>query len=228
MIIEQCEPARWMLTPFDGGAPFHYSSDGQAPLTSLFETRRTVESRMRFLSFRSLRMTVGRPFSRADRANPLPAPPEIKISLLTGGVDRPYALGLAMALALKDISLEVIGNSVVDTLEMHRTPNVGFLSLYWEPLENLNLARKAFRVLLFYSRLVLYAAGANAKIIHILWNNKVQLFDRTLLMLYYKALGKKIVLTAHNVNAAKRDSRDSKLNRLTLCAVNTIFFPSAL
>jgi glycosyltransferase involved in cell wall biosynthesis len=35
-------------------------------------------------------------------------------------------------------------------------------------------------------------------------------------MLYYKLLGKKIVLTAHNVNAGKRDSNDSWLNRLSL------------
>ena len=80
-------------------------------------------------------MTLGSPVSGPDCAKPLPAPPEIKISLLTGGVDRPYAFGLAMALAFKDISVEVIGNSVVDALEMHCTPNVEFLSLYWEPLE---------------------------------------------------------------------------------------------
>ena len=35
-------------------------------------------------------------------------------------------------------------------------------------------------------------------------------------MLYYRILGKKIVLTAHNVNAAIRDSKDTLLNRLTL------------
>jgi len=35
-------------------------------------------------------------------------------------------------------------------------------------------------------------------------------------MVYYKALGKKIVLTVHNVNQARRDSNDSVLNRLTL------------
>jgi D-inositol-3-phosphate glycosyltransferase len=34
--------------------------------------------------------------------------------------------------------------------------------------------------------------------------------------LYYKLLGKKIALTAHNVNQAKRDRQDSQLNRLTL------------
>ena len=35
-------------------------------------------------------------------------------------------------------------------------------------------------------------------------------------MLYYRLLGKRIVLTVHNVNADKRDSSDSPLNRLTL------------
>ena len=54
------------------------------------------------------------------------------------------------------------------------------------------------------------------KLFHILWNNKFQFFDRTLLMLYYRLLGKKIAFTAHNVNAGKRDSNDSWLNRLSL------------
>jgi glycosyltransferase involved in cell wall biosynthesis len=35
-------------------------------------------------------------------------------------------------------------------------------------------------------------------------------------MLYYKAQGKKIALTAHNVNQARRDAKDSFLNRITL------------
>jgi glycosyltransferase involved in cell wall biosynthesis len=56
----------------------------------------------------------------------------------------------------------------------------------------------------------------NPRILHILWNNKLEHFDRTLLMLYFKACRKKIVLTAHNVNQARRDSKDSLLNRLTL------------
>src|SRR5439155_29040 len=59
-------------------------------------------------------------------------------------------------------------------------------------------------------------ATASPRIFHILWNNKFELFDRTVLMLYYKLRGKKIVLTAHNVNAGRRDARDSMINRLTL------------
>jgi glycosyltransferase involved in cell wall biosynthesis len=51
---------------------------------------------------------------------------------------------------------------------------------------------------------------------HLLWNNKFEFFDRTLLMLYYRMLGKKIILTVHNVNVRKRDSNDSFLNRISL------------
>ena len=43
-----------------------------------------------------------------------------------------------------------------------------------------------------------------------------KLFDRIVLMLYYRSLGKKVVFTAHNVNAGKRDGRDTVVNRLSL------------
>jgi D-inositol-3-phosphate glycosyltransferase len=61
-----------------------------------------------------------------------------------------------------------------------------------------------------------YAATAKPRLFHLLWNNKIELFDRTLLMLYYKLLGKRVLFTAHNVNAGKRDLNDSWLNRLSL------------
>jgi glycosyltransferase involved in cell wall biosynthesis len=69
---------------------------------------------------------------------------------------------------------------------------------------------------MYYAKLIHYAATSKPKIFHILWNNKFEVFDRTLLMLYYRLLGKRIVLTVHNVNAGKRDSTDTRLNRLTL------------
>jgi len=75
---------------------------------------------------------------------------------------------------------------------------------------------KALRVLSYYVRLIRYAATAEAKLFHLLWNNKFELFDRTLLMLYYKFLGKRVVFTAHNVNSGKRDSSDCWLNRISL------------
>jgi len=69
---------------------------------------------------------------------------------------------------------------------------------------------------MYYAKLIRYAATAKPKIFHILWNNKFELFDRTLLTLFYRLRGKRIVLTVHNVNAGSRDSKDTHLNRLTL------------
>lgn len=144
------------------------------------------------------------------------APPMAeKVALLSGGFDKPYALGLVLALASKGVTLDVIGSDQVDSPEMHITPGVRFLNLHGSR-EDAGLAAKMLRVLVYYARLIWYAASSEAKIFHILWNSKFQYFDRTALMLYYKMLGKKIVLTAHNVNAGIRDSNDSWINRATL------------
>jgi D-inositol-3-phosphate glycosyltransferase len=140
----------------------------------------------------------------------------IKAALLTGGGDKPYALGLASALVAQGIMLDFIGSDEVDSPELHQTPQVTFLNLRGDQRRDVDRARKVLRVLAYYVRLMLYAAKARPKVFHILWNNKFECFDRTALMLYYKLLGRKIVFTAHNVNAGERDGNDSVLNRLTL------------
>jgi glycosyltransferase involved in cell wall biosynthesis len=141
---------------------------------------------------------------------------EIEAALLTGGFDRPYAFGLSMALIAKGVKLDVIGSKELDSPEMHAASSLTFLNLYGDQRQAVAAARKLLRHLMVYGRLIRYAATAKPRIFHILWNNKFQLFDRTLLMLYYKLLGKKIVFTAHNVNAGQRDGNDSALNRLSL------------
>jgi glycosyltransferase involved in cell wall biosynthesis len=138
------------------------------------------------------------------------------IVLLTGGGDRPYAFGLATALISKGISLDLIGSDELDSPEFYGKAGVNFLNLRGDQRPNAGLPTKVLRVSAYYARLIRYAATANPGIFHILWNNKFEFFDRTLLMLYYKVVGKKIVLTLHNVNAGRRDSKDTRLNRLTL------------
>lgn len=139
-----------------------------------------------------------------------------EVALLTGGRDRPYAFGLARVLISKGICLDVIGSDELDSPEVRGRPQLNFLNLRGSQLGDASLARKVLRVLIYYARLMRYTASAKPKVFHILWNNRFEFFDRTLLMLYYKLRGKRIVLTAHNVNAGKRDSNDSLLNRLTL------------
>src|SRR5271154_1439302 len=140
----------------------------------------------------------------------------LEIGLLTGCQDRPYAFGLAMALISKGVHLDIIGGDEIDSPELHITPNLRFLNFRGSQRDKVNFAKKLSKLLVYYAKLMRYAARSKPKVLHILWNNKFEFFDRTILMLYYKVLGKKIAFTAHNVNQARRDSKDSSLNRFTL------------
>jgi D-inositol-3-phosphate glycosyltransferase len=146
----------------------------------------------------------------------MPARTEFSVSLLTGGSDRPYVYGLTNALSSIGVTVDLIGSDELDEPDLRNKLRVRFLNLRGDQRPNADLIAKIYRILAYYSRLILYAATAKPRIFHILWNNKFEMFDRTLLTLYYKLLGKAVVLTAHNVNKRKRDSADSALNRLTL------------
>jgi glycosyltransferase involved in cell wall biosynthesis len=139
-----------------------------------------------------------------------------RVALLTGGGDKPYALGMAAALTSEGISIDFIGSDDLSVPELQNNALVNFLNLRGDQRSEASPMAKALRVLKYYMKLISYSATAKPKLFHLLWNNKFELFDRTLLMLYYRMLGKKITLTVHNVNAGKRDLSDSFLNRLSL------------
>jgi D-inositol-3-phosphate glycosyltransferase len=143
---------------------------------------------------------------------------KISVSLLTGGADRPYVFGLGTALMTKVDQLDVIGSDDLVFAEFEHCPTVKFFNLRGSHQSDASISEKIWRLLTYYIKLIVYAAVARPKIFHILWNNKFETFDRTLLTLYYRLLGKKVVLTLHNVNAGKRDQNDTWLNRVTLRA----------
>lgn len=143
-------------------------------------------------------------------------PSGLHVSLLTGGDDRPYALGLASALAGQGIDIHFVASDKLDAPQMHESPHINFINLRGDQSEDAPVRKKVVRLLRFYFRLLRYAARAEPRLFHILWNNRLEMFDRTLLMLYYRLLGKRIIFTAHNVNKRKRDGCDSRANRLTL------------
>jgi len=174
----------------------------------------------RRLSLRAMTETIeelnkegvsGEPFERI-----VPDGHKIAVTLLTGGGDRPYAFGLATELIRSGAVLDLIGSDELDSPEFHGKPQVRFLNLRGDQRPGVGTASKVLRVLAYYWKLIRYALTSQPRIFHILWNNKFQSFDRTVLMLYYRALRKRIVLTVHNVNAGRRDSKDSAWNRLTL------------
>ena len=145
-------------------------------------------------------------------------PQAVHVALLTGGGDKPYALGMAAALTSQGILVDFIGSDDQAVPELLTNGRVNFRNLRGDQNPDAKWARKMARVLTYYRRLIYYTARAKPNIFHILWNNKFQLFDCTLLMLYYRLLRKRIVFTAHNVNAGERDRNDSWLNRISLKA----------
>lgn len=138
------------------------------------------------------------------------------VAILTGGGDRHYAFGLGKALIGLGVEFDLIGSDDIDDPALYHSPLAHVLNLRKEMRSDVSAGRKVVRLLLYYWRLLAYAATAKPKVFHILWNNKFAVFDRTLLMLYYRALGKRVALTVHNVNAGWRDTNDSILNRFTL------------
>jgi len=138
-----------------------------------------------------------------------------RVALFTGGGDRPYALGLASALISRGIFLDFIGSDYLSAPELRKSALVRFLNLRGDQSPDASYWRKCVRVILYYVRLVTYAATAEPRVFHILWNGKLEGLDRILLP-YYKLLGKRLLFTAHNVNAGKRDGNDSWFNRLSL------------
>lgn len=141
---------------------------------------------------------------------------DISVSLLTGGSDKPYVFGLATELSSKGVSLDLIASDELDSPGFRNIPRLRFLKLRGDQNPHVSLWKKTVRILSYYAKLIGYTATAKPRIFHILWNNKFLHFDRTLLTSYYNLLGKKVVLTVHNVNTEKRDNKDSALNRFTL------------
>ena len=151
-----------------------------------------------------------------SRSEEAPMPGVIQVGLLTGGDDKSYAYGLTDALVAQGVRIDFIGSDTLDSPHLHQSGLINFLNLRGDQNNNTGIGKKVVRIIAYYARLVKYAAVAKPRIFHILWNNKFELIDRTILMVYYKLAGKKIAFTAHNVNAAKRDSKDSWINRFSL------------
>src|SRR5215469_6779636 len=138
------------------------------------------------------------------------------VSILTAGRDRHYSLGLASAVANAGVKFDFIASDELESESLRKSPGVKFRNLRGDQSTDANLLQKMSRVLVYYFRLITYAMISRPKVFHILWNNKFEFFDRTLLMIFYRLLGKKIAFTAHNINAGRRDGYDSALNRASL------------
>src|ERR1700736_4556234 len=97
--------------------------------------------------------------------------PEIAVTLLTGGGDKPYVFGLATALISKGATVDLIGSDELECPEFLNNPRLNFLNLRGDQHPGAGLLSKVLRVSRYYAKLFRYTATAKPKIFHILWNN---------------------------------------------------------
>lgn len=141
----------------------------------------------------------------------------MKVALLTGGKDAPYARGLLRELAARGLEVAVVGNDELAGCEEVRLPRVELHNLVGSQDPGDALPAKVWRVVRYYARLLVFAARTDARLFHILWFRKFPRIERTLFTVYFKLLGKKLVFTAHNIDDEARDGRRRAVaNRLSL------------
>lgn len=140
----------------------------------------------------------------------------LKVSLLTGGADKPYALGLLHALISKGLTVDFIGSDELNPDGIINSGYVNFLNLRGNQDPQASPSTKLIRVLRYYARLLCYVTRTDSRIFHILWLNKFLALDRTFLVLYYKLLKKQVVYTAHNIDERERDGGNTLINKFSL------------
>lgn len=143
----------------------------------------------------------------------------MRVSLLTGGDDPTYAIPLATSLADQGMEVEFIGNDAMERSSSLKRANIHYVNLRGDQDPRAPIPSKIARILRYYQNLILYASRTESRLFHILWLNKFDWLDRTILNVFYKLKRKKLILTAHNVNARKRDGNDTWANRATLRAM---------
>src|SRR5947199_7636396 len=90
----------------------------------------------------------------SDRSSVI-GPPILSVALLTGGGDKPYALGMAAALTSAGISVDFIGSDDLSVPELLGNSQVNFRNLRGDQSSEAGLLAKVLRVLSYYGKLVL-------------------------------------------------------------------------
>lgn len=140
----------------------------------------------------------------------------MKVSIINAGGNNDYIFGLVSGLSgIPHLEIEII-DSDISIGKLDRFSNVRLLPFIENYGYSVPFSTKIRRLIIYHGRLLSYAFRSESKIWHIQWENKFRFLDRLVLPLLYRVAGKKIVFTAHNVDADARAGRSSWYNRATL------------
>jgi glycosyltransferase involved in cell wall biosynthesis len=153
---------------------------------------------------------------RPARAAAGARPAAMVVSIFTGGGDWHYAIPLVQSLARKRLFVEVVGSDHLASVPGLSTDNVSIHNLHGNNAPGASLGQKVRRTVGLYLRMIRYAAQTDASIFHILWLSSFPIIDAAILLPYFRLLGKRLVFTAHNIDASERDGRSSSATRWKL------------
>lgn len=140
----------------------------------------------------------------------------MKISILNSAGTVDYLLGLVSGLAqVKEDSIDVL-DAEEQTHIFTPFSNVNFFSVFNVKYSRSSGFLKAWNTTRFYFLQIFYLLSRRSRIIHFQWLDRHKFIDRLILPLVTKVRGHKIILTVHNVNAGKRDNRDTWFNTFSL------------
>ena len=140
----------------------------------------------------------------------------LKVAVLNAGGQPDYLYGFVSGIANANVDIEIVdGDKTVNSFKKYR--NVTHLNYKGSVHQaSTSAIRKSIKLFKYYLRLIIFPFITKSKIFHIQWENKFVVFDRTILILWYKLFGKHIVYTAHNVNPYSRDGNGNVFKEKSL------------
>jgi D-inositol-3-phosphate glycosyltransferase len=138
-----------------------------------------------------------------------------EVILITGGSPH-YEAGLIAGLSAQGLHLQVVGCDELADAPCVKNSNVQFVNLKGDHAKGRSLVYRLYWIVRYYCKAALFIAGSSARVVHIQWPYKLVFFDRTLFTLFFKVIGKKVLLTVHNVDQAARDNRQTWSNKFSL------------
>lgn len=138
------------------------------------------------------------------------------VSIFNGAGQADYLFGLVSGLVKTPIKrIDVLDINLSQPL-FNDFEKVKFHVVYSYQKKNSSYFKKAVNLLKFYFLQSAHLLFTKSRIVHFQWLDRYYVTDRILLPLLARLKGHKLVFTVHNVNAGKRDNKDSYYNRFTL------------
>jgi glycosyltransferase involved in cell wall biosynthesis len=132
----------------------------------------------------------------------------------TGQVD--YMYGLISGLASNEAdNIDVLDVDLTSDL-FSEFKNVNYIPVFRVLPRNSSFLKKFYNLIRYYLLQIWFLISQKPRVVHFQWLDRKILVDRLVLPTMATLFGHTVVLTVHNINAAKRDNRDNALNRFTL------------